>query len=86
MRAQLSLMDDRPDDCPPWYDTLLPSQEKGFTDKTPVLIAYFLLSPVANIPNVINMMATVPVVLDLVEMIVFPLVWMRPYPTLGNIY
>jgi hypothetical protein len=22
MRAQLALMDDRPDECPPWYDTL----------------------------------------------------------------
>lgn len=22
MRAQLALMDDRPDECPPWYDAL----------------------------------------------------------------
>jgi hypothetical protein len=27
MRAQLSLMDDRPDDCPPWYDTIPPKRE-----------------------------------------------------------
>jgi ATP-binding cassette subfamily G (WHITE) protein 2 len=27
MRTQLSLMDDRPDDCPPWYDAIPPKRE-----------------------------------------------------------
>lgn len=35
-----------------------------------VLIASFLLSPAANIPNVINIMANAPVLLDMAEMIV----------------
>jgi hypothetical protein len=34
MRTQLALMDDRPDDCPPWYDDPIPTKETQRTDRS----------------------------------------------------
>jgi ATP-binding cassette subfamily G (WHITE) protein 2 len=34
MRAQLALMDDRPEDCPPWYNAPISSQEMEYADKS----------------------------------------------------
>lgn len=72
MKAQLALMDDRPDNCPPWY-CATPFISKTFTDYI-VLIAYYQLSLADNILIVINTMANAHVHRDSVAMIVFNLV------------
>lgn len=67
MRAQMSLMDNRPDDCPPWYD-ICHRPEIGILTGV-VLIVFYLPLPADNIPNVISSMGNATVPLDTAGMI-----------------
>jgi hypothetical protein len=67
MRAQMSLMDNRPDDCPPWYVTRHGQEIQVLTEA--VSIVFYLPSPADNIPSVTNSMGNATVPRDMVGMI-----------------